>query len=257
MADWNPALYLKFENERTRPTRDLVARVQVQNPRRLLDIGCGPGNSTAVLKERWSDASVTGLDKSPAMVEKAKQSRADIEWVQADAGEDLARFGQFDVILANASLQWLPDHRQLLPRIFESVSPGGALAVQIPQFDRMPMAQALADASRRPEYAAYFTNFDTAICRLEDAAYYDVLCGASREIDLWVTHYYHVLENHAAIVEWIQSTAMRPYLERIPAERQPGFVEQVLERVKQFYPVQTDGRVLFLFKRLFFIAYKA
>lgn len=257
MADWNPGLYLKFERERTQPVHDLIARLHGQNPNRILDIGCGPGNSTAVLKERWPLASVVGLDNSPAMLEQARHSRQGIDFVQADAAADLSQLGAFDLVLANASLQWIPDHHRLLPRLFRIVSPGGVLAVQIPQFDQMPMARAISDTSRGAEYASFFAGFDDTLHRLEEGAYYDVLCDEARALDLWVTHYYHVLENHAAIVEWIQSTAMRPYLNQLPGDRQPGFIAEVLERVKRLYPVQCDGRVLFIFKRLFFVAYKA
>lgn len=256
MADWNPGLYLKFEHERTQPVRDLVARLEVKTPARILDIGCGPGNSTAVLKDHWSAASVMGLDNSPAMIEQARRSRQDIEWVQADAGADLSHLGTFDIVLANASLQWLPEHAQLLPRLLKSVASNGALAVQIPQFDQMPLAQAMDETSQLPEHAPFFTGFDPGLHRLDEGGYYDVLCGASRALDLWVTHYYHVLENHAAIIEWMKSTAMRPYLAQLPQDRQQGFAGEVLERVKQIYPLQRDGKVLFIFKRLFFIAYR-
>ena len=256
MADWNPGLYLRFERERTQPVRDLVARLEVREPSRILDIGCGPGNSTAVLKERWPKASVTGLDNSGAMIEKARGSRTDIEWLEADAASDLSHLGTFDVVLANASLQWLPHHEALLPRLFRSVVPGGALAVQIPQFDRMPSAEAIRRTTRQPEYESFFTDFDDALHRLDDAVYYDVLSASSRSLDLWVTHYYHVMEEHAAIVEWMKSTALRPYLDRLPSVQQESFLGAVLERLKQVYPTQHDGRVLFIFKRLFFIAYR-
>ena len=257
MADWNPALYLRFERERTQPVRDLVARLEVREPSRILDIGCGPGNSTAVLKERWPKASVTGLDNSAAMIEKARRSRTDIEWLKADAASDLSALGTFDVVLANASLQWLPNHEALLPRLFRSVGRGGALAVQIPQFDRMPSAQAIRETTRQPEYQSFFTGFDDALHRLDDAGYYDVLSGASRAVELWVTHYYHVMEEHAAIVEWMKATALRPYLDRLPSTQQEPFLAAVLERLKTVYPTQHDGKVLFIFKRLFFIAYRS
>ena len=256
MPDWNPALYLKFERERTQPVRDLVARIEQPEPARLLDIGCGPGNSTAVLKNRWPGAKAVGLDKSPAMIERARQSSSAIEWREMDAAGDLSSLGTFDVALANASLQWLPDHRRLLPRLMQLVADGGALAVQIPQFDLMPSAHAIAETSRSPDYAEFFANFDDELHRLDEREYYDALSGCSRTVELWVTHYYHVLENHAAIVDWVKSTAMRPYLERLPVDLHPRFSNDVLEKVKRVYPLQADGRVLFIFKRLFFIAYR-
>src|SRR5436190_16415375 len=115
MPDWNPNLYLKFERERTQPVRDLVARIELQNAARILDIGCGPGNSTAVIKNRWPDSVVIGLDQSAAMLERAKKSGLEVQWVQGDADADLSHLGSFDLVVANASLHWLPDHGRLLP----------------------------------------------------------------------------------------------------------------------------------------------
>src|ERR1051326_235233 len=119
MPDWNPELYLRFVNERTQPVKDLVAHIDLQGPTRVLDLGCGPGNSTAVLKHRWPDASVLGLDRSAAMIAKAKSSGLDVQWVHADAGASLTHLGPFDLVVANAALQWLPDHGQLLPRLVQ------------------------------------------------------------------------------------------------------------------------------------------
>lgn len=180
-----------------------------------------------------------------------------IEWLQADAGSDLSHLGTFDVALANASLQWLPNHEALLPRLFRSVGPGGALAVQIPRFDLMPSAQVIRETTRQTEFVSFFTGFAEALHRLNDAAYYDVLAGSGRAVELWVTHYNHVMEDHAAIVEWMKSTALRPYLDRLPSTQQEPFLGAVVERLKHVYPTQRDGKVLFIFKRLFFIAYRA
>ena len=257
MPDWNPDLYLKFERERTQPARDLVARIELADPARILDLGCGPGNSTAVLKHRWPTASVIGLDKSSAMIEKARTSGLPVEWLEADAGSDLSHLGEFDLVMANASLQWLPDHGNLLPRLSQLVNSGGALAVQIPKFPDMPIARTITEASRLPQYAQLFAKFDSGMHYFGDRFYYDVLCPASRAVDVWVTHYYHVLPNHPAIIDWIKSTGMRPYLDHLPEDLRDGFMAEVLERVKPYYPAQNDGQVLFIFKRLFFIAYKA
>ena len=129
--------------------------------------------------------------------------------------------------------------------------------MQIPQFDRMPSAHSIRETTRQAEFASFFTDFDDALHRLEDAAYYDVLSELSRAVDLWVTHYHHVMEDHAAIIEWMKPTALRPYLDRLPSTRQEPFLAAVLARLKEVYPTQRDGKVLFVFKRLFFIAYRA
>jgi len=256
MSDWNPELYLQFERERTQPVRDLVSRIELPNPARIIDLGCGPGNSTVVLKNRWPDASIVGLDRSPAMIAEARRACPDVEWVEGDAGADLSHLGLFDLVFANASLQWLPDHRRLLPRLFSLIRIGGALAVQIPKFADMPVAQALQEVARRPEYTSLFAGFDSGVQSLDESLYYDVLCGASRAIDLWVTLYYHVLKNHPAIIEWVKSTGMRPYLDRLPEDQRAAFTAQVLARIRKQYPAQCDDRVLSIFKRLFFVAYK-
>ena len=255
MSDWNPEIYLKFEHQRTQPVRDLVARIELENPTRIIDLGCGPGNSTGVLKERWPSASVVGLDKSAAMLEKAKKTRKDIEWVQGDAGADLSYLGAFDIVFANASLQWIPDHGTLVPRLFKMLKPGGVLAVQVPKFAEMPSGQAIVEVTGLAEYAGFFAGFDSGLHTFEDSLYYEVLHREAQRIELWLTYYYHVLENHEAIIEWIKSTGMRPYLDCLPSEKQEAFTRQVLTRIKALYPTQRDGRVLFLFKRFFFVAH--
>jgi trans-aconitate 2-methyltransferase len=257
MSDWNPELYLKFERERTQPVRDLVARIEVANPARIIDIGCGPGNSTAVLQGRWPGAAIMGLDSSPAMLAKARQALPAIPWVEADAGGDLSHLGKFDIVFANASLQWVPNHRELMPRLLRMLNPGGVLAVQIPKFEEMPIASAIEEVTRLPALAACFSGFDSGLSHLDTGLYYDALCSHSRALDLWVTHYHHVLANHEAIIEWTQSTGMRPYLDRVPEPRHREFKDRVLERIRQHYPAQCDGRVLFIFKRFFLVAYPA
>jgi trans-aconitate 2-methyltransferase len=256
VPDWNPELYLKFERERTQPVRDLVARIELGDPRRILDLGCGPGNSTGVLKERWPAASVIGLDNSSAMIEKARTSGLAVEWLKADAGSDLSHLGKFDIVMANASLQWLPTHRELLPRLAQLLNSGGALAVQIPKFPDMPLARTIDEVTRLPRYAELFADFHSGMHYFGDGSYYDVLIPVCRTVELWVTHYYHVLANHPEIIEWVKSTGMRPYLDHLPENERDSFMAEVLERLKPLYPAQSDGRILFIFKRLFFIAYK-
>jgi trans-aconitate 2-methyltransferase len=257
MSDWNPESYLKFEQERTQPVRDLVARIDLQNPARIIDLGCGPGNSTAVLKERWPSASVIGLDKSAAMIEKAKKTRTDIEWLQGDAAADLSRLGTFDIVFANASLHWLPDHSTLVPRLFRMLKPSGVLAAQVPKFAEMPSAHAIIEVTRLPEYAGFFEGFDSGLHAFDDSLYYEILHREARGIELWLTYYYHVLENHEAIIEWIKSTGMRPYLDCLPGEEQESFTQKVLALIKALYAQQSDGKVLFLFKRFFFMAFRS
>lgn len=256
MADWNPQLYLKFKKERTLPVYDLIAKIEQEAPRRILDIGCGPGNSTAALVNRFPGAQVTGLDYSPAMIERAKNECPTASFIVGDAGSDLSGLGSFDLVFANAWLQWMPDHEGLLQRLFVLLNQGGAMAIQIPQFDRMPIDYVIDKVAASPDFADFFAGFESGMHFLPDGAYYDVLSISSSDVYMWATEYFHVMEDHSAIIEWISSTGMKPYIERLPEELRGAFISKVLEEIKMVYPSQKDGRVLFPFKRLFFISYK-
>src|SRR5690349_12648159 len=144
----------------------------------------------------------------------------------------------------------------LLPRLLQLLNRGGALAVQIPEFPDMPIARTIVEVTTLPHYAECFAGFQSGMHYFGNRSYYDVLSPLSRAVELWVTHYYHVLAHHPAMIEWIRSTGMRPYLDHLPERERDGFMAEVLERLKRAYPAQTDGRVLFIFKRLFFIAYQ-
>lgn len=255
MTDWNPELYLKFKNERTRPVHDLIARIGFDDPQQILDIGCGPGNSTAALKSRFPGAQIIGIDYSEAMIERAKSECPGVRFIAGDASGDLSHLGTFDLIFANASLQWLPKHDVLLRRYFGMLRSGGAIAMQIPQFDRMPISRVIEDVACSQQFNGFFTNFKTGMYYNADGLYYDVLSEHCGEVNMWATEYFHVMSGYTAIIEWISSTGMKPYIDQIPKESQPDFVAQVEDGLKTQYPLQKDGRVLFPFKRLFFIAY--
>ena len=253
MDGWKPDLYLKFAKERTQPTKDLVARIEVEAPAQIIDLGCGPGNSTAELARRWPDARLVGLDVSPAMIEKARQSGLRAEWVLASMAE-LPRLGHFDVIFSNAAIQWQPDHETLLKMFLGQVIPGGVLAVQVPEFDSIPLSWAIDEAARMPDRAQFFKAFDNGLTFHPVEYYYDIISGLSRCVTLWETEYCHVMENHQALIDWSSSTAMLPYLSRLPSPSDvDAFLADVLVGVKTAYPVRSDGKVLFKFKSLFFI----
>ena len=131
MPAWDANLYLKFANERTQPAIDLVSRINLANPQRIIDVGCGPGNSTAILRQRWPGAAVAGLDSSPEMIAAARLANPEQEWILADAGAWQAD-APYDLVFSNATLQWLPDHERIVRRLFDQVAAGGALAFQIP-----------------------------------------------------------------------------------------------------------------------------
>lgn len=255
MSDWNPELYLRFKNERTQPVLDLISRIGSLCPGRVLDIGCGPGNSTVELKKRWPQAEITGLDSSPAMIEKAKAARPDITWVLEDASANLSHLGNFDLIFSNAALQWMPDHEHLIQNLFSLLAPGGTLAVQIPLFENMAVARAIHETTSMPAWAGLFKDYRSPLTRNPDSVYYDILRSLTDDFSMWVTDYCHILSNHEAIVEWCRSTSLAPLLTHLGDEElQNAFIADLLPKLEQHYPSQSDGRVLFYFKRFFFTA---
>jgi trans-aconitate 2-methyltransferase len=256
-VSWNPELYLRFGEDRTRPSVDLVARVELAAPYRIIDLGCGPGNSTAILRSRWPEADITGLDNDPAMLQAAALTDPRTTWIQGDAG-NWSPGEPFDLVYSNAMIQWLPDHATLIPRLFQGVAEGGALAVQVPVHTHSPLHQDILQVADDPRWRTATREASGAIVHHDADFYYDVLCALAPRIDLWVTEYCHVLERPEAILAWIQGTGLRPFLAALPsdADRQ-DFERQLLDRLRRSYPRRRDGRVVFPFRRLFFIAYRA
>ncbi len=256
MSSWNPDLYLQFEEERTQPARDLTARTYHAASKRIVDLGCGPGNSTRVLRDRWPEAETLGLDSSAEMIEKARKTYPGWNWVQADIrtwspGEPL------DIVSSNATLQWVPDHQTLIPRLFSYLRPGGALAVQLPENQNAPLHRALIDVSRRAEWKALTDGCAELIVYHPPEFYYGILSVLTRRFQLWETTYYHALQNHQSLIDWYSSTGMKTYLGRLPDDvSRDSFRAQVLEECRAAYPLQKDGRILYPFNRLFFTANK-
>lgn len=254
--DWNPELYLKFRNERTQASTDLVSRINVDSPGSIIDIGCGPGNSTQVLAGRWPGSRITGLDNSPSMIEKAKMDYPSQEWILADV-MDIVPSVKYDLVFSNATIQWIPGHKKLIESLWGIVNARGALAVQIPLFRMMPVHDAIEQAA-----ASGWAHETRGVSELftchNPGFYYDVLASLSVSVDMWVTDYFHVMGSHSDIVDMMKSTGMKPYLERLESEKAKlEFESAVTRNINDAYPAQENGRVLFPFKRLFFIAYKS
>ena len=259
MPSWESQQYLQFEQERTRPSRDLIARIYIHNARTAIDLGCGPGNSTAVAIERWPRAKVTGLDNSTAMLERARQKFPQHEWIAADLTEWAHRSdGRYDIVFSNAALQWVPDHDTLYPRLLSHVSSDGALAIQVPANMDAPAHQLMRDlASSR----TWRNQFATATIREwyvhEAGFYYDLLSKKAKSLDLWETEYIHIMPNAEAIGEWYRGSGLRPYLDALSSDNdRDRFVEDYVSALGVAYVPRPDGRVLFPFRRLFLIAYK-
>jgi trans-aconitate 2-methyltransferase len=261
MPTWNSEQYLKFGDERTRPCRDLAARIAVPDAQRVIDLGCGPGNSTEVLAARWPDAEITGLDSSEAMLETARKSQPEREWLRGDIVEWASDGGglRYDVVFANASLQWIPDHAANFPRLLARVVPAGAFAAQLPGNHEGPTHQLMRDIAASASWKRRFPNGKVRDWHSSNLAhYYDVLAPHAARLDIWETTYLHIFSAVEDIVEWYKGSGMRPYLEAIDSENdRQRFIAEYLEAIRPLYRPQSDGRVLFPFRRLFMLAYRA
>ena len=256
MSQWNPDQYLQFRNERTRPSRDLVSRIELENPRSILDIGCGPGNSTEILGRRWPAAAVTGLDSSPEMIRKARQDYPEATWEVGDL-TSIAPERRWDLVCSSATLQWVPDHQIVIPRLFGLVNPAGALAIQVPANNESPLHRAFQEVAARPRWRERTFQASRLLNYKPAPYYYDLLAPLASNLDLWETTYNHVIGSHAALIDWYRSTAMRPCLSQLSSDAERGeFEQEVLEACRAGFEMRPDGRVLYPFKRLFFIAYK-
>ena len=250
MSDWNPTQYLKFESDRNKPIADLLSHVHLENPARVLDIGCGPGNSTGFLVQRWPEAEVIGLDSSPAMLEQARQSLPGLQWIEQDATRDLSFLGKFDLVFSNAALQFLPDHERVIPNLFGLLNPGGVLAVQLPQNDNSPLRQATQTVASSETWRAKLP-YTNPPQRYSIGEYYDILAKLGGKFEIWTTIYHHVMESHEDIMNWDKS---KPFMNQLDAQDKAAFLAELLTQIKQLYPQQADGNILFDFKRLFFVA---
>lgn len=248
MADWNPSLYLKFADERTRPAAELTARIVQQPVKLAVDLGCGPGNSTALLRAAWPEARIIGVDNSAAMLAQAAKALPDCEFITADI-EDWQPSEPADVIYANASLQWLTEHQTLFPRLVRQLANSGMLAVQMPDNWQEPSHTLMRQVA---EELGFPESGRQPLPSVQQ--YYDMLTNSGCEVDIWRTTYYHSLESHQAIVDWLQATGLRPYLQDLDEAEKNVFLERYLTLLQQHYPLQCNGKVLLLFPRLFIVA---
>lgn len=250
---WSATQYSTFENERTRPVRDLVAALPRRSISTAIDLGCGPGNSTQVLAERYPQATVSGIDSSEDMLRAARERLPAVDFTLGDIGTWTAPQG-VDVILANASLQWLPDHAVLYPHLVRQLTEGGSLAIQTPDnLDEPAHRQAREIASLGPWADKIGTLRHPP--RHTAAYYYDVLSAHCSKVEVWRTTYYHPLMGGAqAVVEWFKGSALRPYLAALNATEQADFLQYYLQAMVKDYPPAADGKVLLPFPRLFIVA---
>ncbi|MIL09896.1 trans-aconitate 2-methyltransferase [Salmonella enterica subsp. enterica] len=245
---------MKFEDERTRPARDLLAQVPLADPKRVVDIGCGPGNSTELLVERWPHAQVAGFDTSPDMIEKARKRLPDVAFSLENA-ETWQPDGPVDVIFADAVFQWMEDHPAILRRLLGFLNPGGVLAVQMPDNRSGPSHRAMDEAAAGLPFAGKLVGAGRNALP-SPSIYYDILAPHAARVELWHTHYYHPLAGADAIVEWLKGTGLRPYLDRLDPQEQASYLAAYRRLIEQRYPLQADGKALLKFPRLFILGVK-
>lgn len=253
-TDWSALQYLLFEDERTRPSIDLLARVTVAGPARCMDLGCGPGNSTELVAARFPNATVEGMDSSEDMLAKARTRLPQIAFTLAD----VARWRPgpvYDLVFGNAVLQWLPDHASLFPELVGALRPGGCLAIQMPDNLDEPSHVAMARVAGRGPWAAKLARARDAkaeIGSFED--YRSWLTAAGCRVELWKTIYVHELAGPDAIVEWFKSTGLKPFIDPLDPDERAAFLTSYEAEIAASYPPQTDGKVLLKFPRLFIVA---
>ena len=257
---WNPAQYLQFEGERLRPALDLLARVPLENPRSIIDLGCGSGNVTRLLGERWPDAQIVGVDSSPSMLQQARAATGGdprITFVAADLTHWQPE-APVDLVYSNAALHWLPDHAALFARVAAMVAPRGALAVQMPDNFRAPSHTLIADLARnerwRKQLAAIVREPPVATAE----AYFGWLAPLMSAVDIWLTEYLQVLarrnDGEHPVAAWTKGTWLVPFLELLDEQERAEFLRDYMQQLAHHYPARPDGRTLFPFRRLFVIA---
>jgi trans-aconitate 2-methyltransferase len=250
---WSAAQYVKFEEERTRPVRDLVARIPNGAAARAADIGCGPGNSTEVLRERYPEAEIVGVDSSPDMIEAARKRLPGVAFEVADI-EGWRETG-FDVILANAVIQWIPGHETLLPALIGRLATGGSLAVQTPDNLDEPSHRLMREVAAEGPWAEKLAGAAKARADRNSADwYYRLLRTQAPRVDIWRTTYFHPLSGAGAVVEWVKGTGLRPFLDPLDPTERAAYLDRYEAAIASTYPAEADGTVLLPFPRLFFVA---
>jgi len=253
-ASWDPGQYLRFADQRLRPALDLLAQVPLEAPARVVDLGCGPGNTTTVLKQRFPQADLLGVDGSAAMLDKARSAAPDCRFAQGDFFTWVPDGPAPELIYSNAALHWVSDHQTLFPRLISLLPAGGVLAVQMPAMHDAPLRRLQIEVSKRGPWADLLRGADFARDILSPGEYYDLLRPLAASLDIWETIYLHVLNGEDAVVQWAAGSSLRPFLDRLPPEMQAEFRTAYAEALRPHYPRRADGATLLPFRRLFVLA---
>jgi trans-aconitate 2-methyltransferase len=270
---WDAGQYLRFGGERARPFFDLVAQVGATDPRYVADLGCGPGNLTVALAQRWPGATVVGVDNSPQMIATAQASTVRASPGQTTAGQAAAPDGpnpRFalgdvrdwrpelppDVLICNAVLQWVPGHRELLPRWADLLAPGGWLAFQLPGNFDQPSHAIVEEMARSTRWRALLADAELNRQAGDPADYVTLLARPGFAVDAWETSYLHILQGENPVLEWTKGTTLRPVLAALDAEQAAAFLGEYGERLRAAYHPQSFG-TLFPFRRVFAVIHRA
>jgi trans-aconitate 2-methyltransferase len=253
---WNAKNYSQFLDLRTRPARDLLSYIPASfQPKTVYDLGCGPGNSTILLKNRWPHAKIVGLDSSPAMLKEARASYPDIHFMEGD----IAHFSpqeKIDCLFANASLQWLDEHETLIPKLLQTINPGGAFGIQMPNNFHSPSHQVTvrilqSNIAWRP----LLNNLRYGILTeplYKLTWYYDLLIkSGAGSLQLWETSYFQEMSDHREIFDWVKGTGLRPVLSAMDSDYQAQFADAYIKAIAREYPRQTNNKILLPFRRIF------
>jgi trans-aconitate 2-methyltransferase len=250
---WNASRYLVFGGERTRAAADLLARVPCESPKVVVDLGCGPGNSTEILCDRFPQANVIGLDTSEDMLARARTRNACMRasFVRGDVATWTPE-APVDLVFANAVLHWLPDHAELFPRFVRALAKGGVLAVQMPRNFEAPTHRILRALAEEPPWAERLQGVIPPVSVLDPASYHRMLRPFG-EVDVWETSYLHALTGPDPVLAWVHGTALVPVRETLDANRYAEFEKEYGARLREAYPPEGDGTTLLPFQRVFVV----
>jgi trans-aconitate 2-methyltransferase len=253
---WSASQYVKFESERTRPVRDLLAAVSKEKVGKALDLGCGPGNSTEVLALLYPEARIHGVDSSENMIEAARRRLTSCTFEVADIGSWNSP-EKWDIILANAVFHWIPEHEMILPRLVGMLAAGGSLAIQMPDNENEPSHLLMWEIAGDAKWKERLQSALSPRTKIESPYwYYALLQKENVRVDLWRTVYYHSLAGIDTIVEWFKGSGLRPYLAALNDQEQKQFIRRYTDHLAEAYPLQSDGTVLLAFPRFFIVATK-
>jgi trans-aconitate 2-methyltransferase len=246
--DWSAGQYLKFVDERTRPPRDLLTQVPLDSPRRVVDLGCGPGNSTELLVQRFPHAEVIGVDSSPDMLRQARTQLPLCTFIEGDLSTWAPEPGT-DLLFGNAVFHWVPDHPRVLARLLRSLPSGGVLAVQMPDNTKEPALLLMEKVAESLGQRNAARNDLPSPER-----YYDLLRPLCSHLEIWHTHYNHIIEGPAGVVEWFKGSGLRPFIAKLDAAMRETFIARYTEEIRLAYPARFDGKIMLRFPRLFILA---